>query len=384
MHRPRYSILLPTRNGAPFLARCIQSILDQKHSDFELIVSDNANDDGTQEVLQGFSADHRLLVVRSEKLLSVTENWTAALMASRGEYILMIGDDDLLLPHTLSQLTDIVERYEEPDCVTFNGYRYVTPLALRGDVTSYYDAPYFHYEDALPADGLLSAQTRGRLVERLFHLDVAFPLTMQLTLVRRSAAERLPNGMFKSVFPDHYAVSGLLLTARRWALVNRPLVVVGVSPKSFGQYFFNDRDEAGMNYLGVPVTFDNQLDGNRVLNATCSWLQETLQDFREQLAHVEIERGAYVARQIRYWARQRQEGQLSRLEVARRMVSIRPQDILALARSYGHPGGLLAVARAARSQRMRRSEHFVGGLKPLPGIANISEFAAWIMDPARS
>lgn len=378
---PRYSVLLPTRNGGPFIAACIDSILGQAHENFELVVADNANADGTQEVLQTFCADSRLRVVRSEKLLSVTENWTAALRASRGEYILMIGDDDLLLPGVLSELDEIVDRYLKPDCVTFNGYRYVTPHALSRDVTSHYGDPYFNYAASLPADGLMPLEMRRRLVHRLFRFDFGFPLTMQLTLVRREAIRRLPHGLFKSVFPDHYAVAGLLLTAERWALVDRRLVVVGVNPKSFGQYFFNDRDQEGVEYLGNPIAFADQLQGNSVLNATYAWLQETLEDFREELGDIEIDRGAYVARQFRYWLRQQQHGQLTATDVARRVAALWWCDIGAIVRSYCSLNGLGAVARASRSQRTRRADHFVGGLKPLPEIADIAEFAAWITGP---
>jgi len=379
---PRYSVLLPTRNGGPFVAACIDSILGQAYEDFELVVADNANADGTQDVLQAYCADSRLRVVRSEKLLSVTENWTAALRASRGEYILMIGDDDLLLPDVLSELDEVVNRYQQPDCVTFNGYRYVTPNALSRDATSHYGDPYFHYDASLPPDSLVPLELRRRLVHRMFRFDFGFPLTMQLTLVRRKATRRLPHGLFKSVFPDHYAVAGLLLTAERWALVDRRLVVVGVNPKSFGQYFFNDRDQEGVEYLGSPIAFADQLQGNSVLNATYAWLQETLEDFRGELGDTEIDRGAYVARQVRYWLRQQQHGQLTAADVARHVASLGSHDLGAIVRSYCSLSGLGAVARASRTQRTCRADHFVGGLRPLPGIADIAEFATWITNPA--
>ena len=60
---PRLSILLPTRNGGNLLDHCLRSILDQD-GDYELVVSDNANTDGTAEVLAGYRADPRLKIVR--------------------------------------------------------------------------------------------------------------------------------------------------------------------------------------------------------------------------------------------------------------------------------------------------------------------------------
>ncbi len=117
----RYSVLLPTRNGGPFLDGCLRSVLELDRHDFEVVVADNANTDETVAVLGAYDTDPRLRVIRSERLLTVTENWRVALDASRGEYLLMIGDDDLVLPELFERLDDIIDRYDRPDCVTFNG-----------------------------------------------------------------------------------------------------------------------------------------------------------------------------------------------------------------------------------------------------------------------
>lgn len=56
---PRVSVILPTHNRAPVLARSIRSVLAQSASDLELIVVDDASTDATAEVLAGFD-DPRL------------------------------------------------------------------------------------------------------------------------------------------------------------------------------------------------------------------------------------------------------------------------------------------------------------------------------------
>ena len=120
----RYSVLLPTRNGGNFLENCIGTILDQPYDDMELIVSDNANTDNTQNVLASIS-DPRLKVIRTEEPVSVTENWNRALNTSSGDYILMVGDDDCLLPGYFTRMDQILEKYDYPDCITCNGYTYI-------------------------------------------------------------------------------------------------------------------------------------------------------------------------------------------------------------------------------------------------------------------
>ena len=105
----KFSVLLPTRNGGPYLRGCISSVLDEDYDDMELVVCDNANVDETQEVLASFSNDHRLKVLRTEEVLSVTDNWNKVYQASSGDYILMLGDDECLIPGYFDVLEKILE-----------------------------------------------------------------------------------------------------------------------------------------------------------------------------------------------------------------------------------------------------------------------------------
>ena len=94
----KFSVLLPTRNGGKYLKSCIESVLSQDYKDMELIVFDNANTDNTAEVVNSYSNDKRLKYYRTDSVVSVTDNWNNALKKSSGDYVLMMGDDDFLLP----------------------------------------------------------------------------------------------------------------------------------------------------------------------------------------------------------------------------------------------------------------------------------------------
>src|SRR3990167_2510496 len=120
----KFSVLLPTRNGGQFIENCICSIMEQDYSDFELIISDNANTDNTQVITQQFLTDPRVKLIRNEAPVSVTENWNNAYHASIGDYILMMGDDDYLLPEYFQRMERILARHNQPDCVVYNAYSY--------------------------------------------------------------------------------------------------------------------------------------------------------------------------------------------------------------------------------------------------------------------
>ena len=79
MTAPRFSVLLPTRNGGAQVEGAIRSVLESPREDIELVVSDNASTDATPDIVAQFGDDPRLNAVRQTEGLDVTENWNACL-----------------------------------------------------------------------------------------------------------------------------------------------------------------------------------------------------------------------------------------------------------------------------------------------------------------
>jgi hypothetical protein len=93
----RLSILIPTRNRATYLAGAVRSALAQDHSDIEVIVSDNASTDETPAAM-GAISDPRLRYFRQERDLGMVGNWNACVARASGDLVLLLSDDDELLP----------------------------------------------------------------------------------------------------------------------------------------------------------------------------------------------------------------------------------------------------------------------------------------------
>ena len=92
---PRYSILLPAFR-ARFLKVCLESILRQTESDFELIVVDDASP-------EDLGAEH------------LVDNWNICLGHARGEFVLNMGDDDILEPRCLEAFGELIARHPDKD-----------------------------------------------------------------------------------------------------------------------------------------------------------------------------------------------------------------------------------------------------------------------------
>ncbi len=135
---PRVSLALPVYNGERFIAEAIESILAQTYADFELIINDNASDDGTERICREFAAkDARIRYVRNERNLGAGPNHNKGFELSSGEYFKWCACDDYIGPafleHCVSALdgaADVALAYGLTKCVDEEG----KPIPLIGNM----------------------------------------------------------------------------------------------------------------------------------------------------------------------------------------------------------------------------------------------------------
>jgi glycosyltransferase involved in cell wall biosynthesis len=87
------------------LRRAISSVLAQTYEDLEVVISDNASAVDVRSVVDVFH-DSRLRYQRHETRLPMTDNWNSCLALARGEYFLLLSDDDVLRTGALASLVD--------------------------------------------------------------------------------------------------------------------------------------------------------------------------------------------------------------------------------------------------------------------------------------
>lgn len=89
----KVSVAIPTFNRLELLKRAVESAQSQSYEDLEIIISDNASTDGTQEYLQALT-DPRIKVLLNAENLGMVANWGRALNSATGTYFLLLSDDD--------------------------------------------------------------------------------------------------------------------------------------------------------------------------------------------------------------------------------------------------------------------------------------------------
>jgi glycosyltransferase involved in cell wall biosynthesis len=101
---PSVSIGLPVRNGEDYLRIAIESLLAQDYRDFELIIADNASDDGTPQICAEYSrSDSRVSFHRSDTNVGAAQNFNRVFRLAKGKYFMWAAHDDRWHPSFVSR-----------------------------------------------------------------------------------------------------------------------------------------------------------------------------------------------------------------------------------------------------------------------------------------
>jgi hypothetical protein len=164
----------------------------------------------------------------------------------------MLGDDDCLMKGYFSTIRHLVHEYKNPDFIYTKAFLYaypgVMPEVPDGFLKLYAWAPFY---DSSDKPLLLDKKQALDLVHNSMRFKMSFTYNMQHSIIRREFIDSLKGKgkFFQSPYPDFYATNAIFLTADRILIYPKPLIVIGISPKSFGFYYKNDREKEGVEFL---------------------------------------------------------------------------------------------------------------------------------------
>jgi len=250
----KFSVLLPTRNRLEYLRYAVETVRRQDYDDWEIVIADNNSDDDIAGFVQELD-DSRIKYSRSNRFLPVTDNWNRALELSSGDLVIMLGDDDGLMKGYFTRAQNLVAKFDSPDLIYSSGYLYAYP----GVLPKYPDGILHHYRNAtfLQAESdpfLFSHESAMKLVHDSLDFKMKFTYNMQYSLFGRSLVDDLlrDGPFFQSPFPDYYATNVMFMKAKKILIDPEPTVAVGITPKSYGFFLFNNREGEGVEFLNSP------------------------------------------------------------------------------------------------------------------------------------
>ncbi|MFC1461399.1 glycosyltransferase family 2 protein, partial [Verrucomicrobiota bacterium] len=106
--KPVVSVCIPVFNGAPFIAKAIESALAQTFTSFELVVLNNASTDNTAEIVSGYH-DPRLRVINNPVNIGAIGNFNKTLSIAQGQYVKILCADDYLYADCLEKQVAAME-----------------------------------------------------------------------------------------------------------------------------------------------------------------------------------------------------------------------------------------------------------------------------------
>ena len=107
---PKYSIVIPCRNNGGTIKDSIKTILINEYESYEIIVCDNNSKDNTEEIIRNFH-NKKIKYFKSNKDLSMSENWERCLDYIKGEYLFYLGGDDGLIKDCFLQADYLFKKY---------------------------------------------------------------------------------------------------------------------------------------------------------------------------------------------------------------------------------------------------------------------------------
>ena len=280
MFSPKFSILLPTRNRLDLAKTAIETVRRQTYQNWELVVSDNCSQDDVLGYIRNLN-DERIVYIRSNEPLAVTENWNRALDASNGDYVVMLGDDDGLTPGYFEKVISIAESLQ-PELIYHGAYQFTYPGVLQHSPgSSLKDVSLYSITlQGAKEPKILPTEIAREAGRKSLDFWAAFGFNMQHFVFTRGFIRRMAEfgSFFQGPFPDFSAGNMALLTADRIAVFSEPLVIIGISAKSYGHYHYNSKERGGIDLLqaGNDIAESASAEVKRVLlpgtNMLNSWL----------------------------------------------------------------------------------------------------------------
>ena len=161
MNEPLVTVAVPVFNTGPYLRQCIESIINQTFSDWELIAVDDGSTDDSLEILKSFS-NERIKIYKNgcNKGPGYTRNFIVA--HARGQYIALQDSDDYMGPNRLKEQVNVLRQNPTIDLV---GSR-MTLIGKGGEVTGtrgsmrqHFDVQGILFRSIAPAHATLMGKT---------------------------------------------------------------------------------------------------------------------------------------------------------------------------------------------------------------------------------
>jgi len=215
----------------PYLQTCIDSIITQNYSDYELIISNDHSNDGTNAYLSGLHHP-KVKIYETPHRMSMTEHWEWALSHSRGEWVIFVGQDDALQSYFFQIADKLTTQAANFGVRTISSRR--AYFFWSGCEEVYNERISYHAFDTIKIKYTIIEALKALFFKDYFDL----PQMYCTSLFHRTLIEEvrsLQNGYFLSVHPQDANLAAIASSIEKKYLRSEiPIGWIGTSNKSAG------------------------------------------------------------------------------------------------------------------------------------------------------
>jgi glycosyltransferase involved in cell wall biosynthesis len=261
-NKPTVSVAMPIYNSQQYLAESIEAHLNQTYQDFELILTDNASTDGSEEICRSFAdKDSRVKYHRNPQNVGAAGNFRRGFELSEGRYFRWSPSDDLVSPNLLQSAVDILDR----DPSIFVAYARTKLIDDKSEISGDFEEN-LHLMNDRPAERWKAVHRNLRLGN--LHYGLCRSSTLRKTgLLRNYSGGDFPLIAEMSLYGKFFEIPDAFFYRRMHekassAMKNSADVMALYDPKKRGKLFLYNWVHLGANLKSIaraPVSFPEKI-----------------------------------------------------------------------------------------------------------------------------
>ena len=242
-----FSICVPTRNRAITLKYCIQTLIEQDFSNYEIIVSDNSDSLErlkVRKLIDEFNNQY-LSYHETPTFYSMRENFEFALSKAQGKYILFLGDDDGFVLNSLGYLENYLQENGDIDVLKCPSIIY----HWQGSIN------FPNSNLMFPKSNPILHVDAKSILKKVLHFEMAyFNLPMiYYSFVKKDLIDKVveQNGSFFGSCISVDIFSGLVIAKniKQFTIIDKPFTIAGISKYSNGERLMKKKEKENTEFI---------------------------------------------------------------------------------------------------------------------------------------
>jgi hypothetical protein len=250
-------VIIPTRKRADTLRQSLRTAVAQSFQNIEVIVSNNGGDPETDEVVAA-CGDPRVRCVLPDTSLSMSHNFEFALSHAKGKWLVLIGDDDGIMPSGIQRGLEILEA-SGASALASHSCQFVWPDGDGKQVGAYLTVPF-----GSGWEWRSSKEAMRKILKREMGFQDA-PTTYTGGMISADVYKKVRavrGSYYHSQIPDVFSAFATCSAIDRYVFTREPLMIAGLSGHSHGRTSMQLREHSFQNDGNIPFHPDIPLPEN--------------------------------------------------------------------------------------------------------------------------